>query len=365
MGLSFTIDGSQFTLVDSLGPERALIEWRTLSNGRCLPMADHADWSRVTGAESWCLGVEDAHGGCLGSVAIQVHRSRALPLFRILRVERFGGGVEPSAWGATLRALAAVAKRQPRVLRLHVELFAPEQERLERLSRGAREAGLVPSPAPRCYGTTSLVDLRPGVGEVLASFHGTARRHIRGVDKHPVEVRMIADETLGPRMNALLAETLARTGGTFAAKDWPAILQFSRERPDLSRVTGLFQVGSGDADGLLAYAWGCCHGDNVEYATAASTRATELKLPMAYSLAWDLMQWARDQDTMFFDFGGMTEGSHGSSDALGGISDFKRYFNGATSRVGEEWILEPSPIASGMVRLASRMATRLRPGARG
>lgn len=365
MTLAFSLEGFGFTLVDSLGPPRALVEWRTLSQGYHIPMGGHADWSRATRLSSWCLGVEDANGACLGSVTIQVHPSRALPSYRILRAERFGGGVDPAAWGATLKALAAVAARQPRVLRLHVEMFALEPARLDRLHEAAQEARLTPSPFPRCYGTTALVDLRRELGEVLASFHGTARRHIRAVDKNPVEVRTITDEKLGPRMNALLGETLARTGGAFAAKDWSAILRFSRERPDLSRVVGLFQAGPDDPDRLLAYAWGCSHGDHVEYATAASTRATELKLPMAYPLAWDLMQWAHEQGALYFDFGGLTEGSHGSEDALGGISDFKRYFNGKPARVGEEWMVEPSRFAAGLVRLASRVAARLRPGTSG
>lgn len=365
MSLVFSLEGFRFTLVNSLGSERALWEWRTLSGEFFLPMTGHVDWSTLSGSPAWCLGIEDPDGRCQGSVPIQVIRSRVLPTHRILRVERFGSGVTPSAWGAALRALASVASRQPRVLRLHVELFALEQDRFERLNNLAREAGLLPSPTPRCYGTTALVDLQPSVAEVLASFHGTARRHIRGVEKHPVEVRIITEENLGPRMDTLLQETLARTGGAFEPRNWSAIIRFSRVRPDLSRIVGLFQTVAGDENTLLAYAWGCCHGDHVEYATAASTRATELKLPMAYPLAWDLMQWAREQGAMFFDFGGMTEGSHGSSDALGGISDFKRYFNGMTARVGEEWVLEPSPFASKAARIASRLANRLRQGARG
>ena len=122
---------------------------------------------------------------------------------------------------------------------------------------------------------------------------------------------------------------------------------------------GLFRTDQSGPQGLLAFAWGCFHGDHAHYSTAASTRATDLRVPMAYSLAWELMQWARAQGAAAFDFGGISVGTHGDDDPLGGISDFKRYFQGATVRVGEEWILEPSPAAARLSRMLRRLGQAL------
>lgn len=364
MSNQFTIGDFTFTLLRGLGPERALWEWRILACGLHLPMADHAEWARVTGLSTWFLGVEGIDGECLGGCAIQVHPSRALSGYRILRVERFGGSVAAAAWEPTLLALATVGERTPRILRLYVELFALEAGKLPALSLGARRAGLLPSPHPRCYGTTALVDLTPAISAVFEGFHKTARQNIRAAGKYPVKVSSIDDQRLVPRMNELLRETLARTGGGFESQPWSEILEFSRVRPDRSRVVGLFRTDKGDPNLLLAFAWGRFHGDHVQYATAASTRSADLKVPMAYPLAWDLIQWAHQQAARHFDFGGLSEGSHGSADPLGGISDFKRYFKGEPARVGDEWMLEPSRVAAGIARSGAHLVDRLRRGLR-
>ena len=224
MSPAFQCGDYRFTLLDRPGPERAFWELRLAAAGLHLPMADTLAWTVATGSESWFLGLEDREGRCRGGAAIHVQRSRALPGFRILRVERFGTGVDSAAWQATLEALARIARERGRVLRLHVELFSVAPAVLARLSEVAGRAGLIPSPLPRCYGTTSLIDLTPEPEQIFAKFHSTARRHVRAVSKHPVEVREVGDPALSARMNFLLAETLQRTGGEFESHAWDAIL---------------------------------------------------------------------------------------------------------------------------------------------
>jgi hypothetical protein len=357
MSATFCSGDFRFRLLDSLGPERVFWESRVLAAGLYLPMADSAGWSRTLGLRSWFLGVEDREGFCRGGAAIRVHSSRSLPGFRILRVERFGGNVPEAAHDATLHAFAKLARGLSRILRLHVELFSPAPGTLSGMAAAANRAGLHPSTEPRCYGETSLVDLGGDTEALLGRFHATARRHIRAVAKHPVAVRTVDDLALAERMNDLLRETLRRTGGAFESHDWKAILRYSVDYPERSRVIGLFRTDRCGPESLIAYAWGCFHGDHAHYSTAASTRASDLRLPRAYSLAWELMQWARAQGATYFDFGGLTAGSHGDSDPLGGISDFKRYFNGTPARVGEEWVVEPHPA---LARLGKALH-RLRP----
>lgn len=358
MSIRFSCGEFRIALMESPGPERALWEWRVLARGLALPMMDHWEWAAALGHETWFLGLENQAGFCMGGLALRVHSSRAVPGFRILRVERLGGNLHPEACRAVMAALATVARQQRRVLRLHVEVFAPDPSIRGQLGAAAREAGMTASRVPRCYGPTTLIDLTREPAAILAGFNATARQNIRAVTKYPVEVRAVTDPALAGRLNELLRDTMHRTGGTFHAREWEGILRYSGDHPDRSRVVGLFRTDQTGPQTLIAYAWGCCHGDHVQYSTAATVRSPDIRMPLAYCLAWDLMQWGHRCGARCFDFGGITEGSQGGTDPLGGISDFKRYFKGTPATVGEEWVLEPSPAAAAVNRMVHRLRAR-------
>jgi GNAT acetyltransferase-like protein len=361
MSSPFSCGRYRFALLDRPGPARMLREWRLHASGFPLPMTDYGEWSESLGHTTWFLGIENEAGLCRGGLAIRVHPSRALPGFRILRVERLGANVDPSAYDATFEALARIARTSGRILRLHVETFSADAGTLARMGDAARAAGLLPSAAPRCYGPTSLIDLAREVPAILAGFNATARQNIRAVGKFPVAIRPVTDPALIPRMDELLRDTMQRTGGHTPPREWQGILPYSAAHPDRSRVIGLFRTDRPEPESLMAYAWGCCHGDHVQYSTAASTRAADLRLPMAYGLAWDLMQWGHAQGAKLFDFGGITEGTQGGADPLGGISDFKRYFKGSYAVVGAEWELEPRPAAARLARFLRGLKSKRRP----
>ena len=123
---------------------------------------------------------------------------------------------------------------------------------------------------------------------------------------------------------------------------------------------GLFGHGKSEPDTLLAFAVGHNHGDHVQYSHAASTRDTGgLPLPLGYALAWHIICWGKDLGAEWFDFGGITQGSHDSGDRLGGISDFKRYFTKTVETVGDEWVLEVRPVRSFVARVLSTTAAAL------
>jgi hypothetical protein len=144
-------------------------------------------------------------------------------------------------------------------------------------------------------------------------------------------------------LSELLEESFARTGGAAPPLPWPSIIASSARFPNLSRIAGLFQGEGEHPDGLLAFAWGCMHGDHARYDAAASTRRGDMHIPLGYGLVWDLLTWSRRNGATWFDFGGVTAGSAGSGDRLGGISDFKRGFSQRTEDVQEEWAYEPHP----------------------
>jgi hypothetical protein len=318
-------------------------------------MKAYADWAHTLRHTTWFLGVEDGGGRCHGGVTLRVHASRALPGFRILRIERFGGNVDPAAYDATFEALARIARQRGRILRLHVELFSPAPSLLVRLAAAARSAGMAPSPSPRRYQRTSLVDLTPEPPAIFAGFSSSARRNILAVAKHPVELRPIIEPALIPRMDDLLRDTMQRTGGRYHPGEWEGILRYSADHPERSRVIGLLRTDRSGPERLIAYAWGCMNGDHVQHTAAASARSADLRMPMSYCLAWDLMQWGRASGARYLDFGGITEGTEGGADPLGGISDFKRFFKGQLATVGDEWIAEPSRVAATLSRMLHRL----------
>ncbi len=150
------------------------------------------------------------------------------------------------------------------------------------------------------------------------------------------------------------------------------MIGFCTRHPDLARLVGLFQSGVSGPNALLAFALCFFHGDHAQYVTAASTRESSLKIPLAYGVAWDLLCWAKSEGATWFDFGGITDGTQGdSADLLGGISDFKRYFSKNVVEVGEEWVLEPRRVRAGLARgvgkgaaLLSGLGANLRRGRR-
>jgi lipid II:glycine glycyltransferase (peptidoglycan interpeptide bridge formation enzyme) len=194
----------------------------------------------------------------------------------------------------------------------------------------------------RGYATTLSVDLTPSEESILASFNQSTRRKIRGIGKFPVAVRPIDALSLASRMEELMHETLSRTGGDDRPREWEVPIALSQAEPCLSRLVGLFHEELKGPASLLAFAWGCGHGDHAHYRSGASTRAVENSIPCAHALLWDLMRWAKGAGCRWFDLGGITAGHHGSDDRLGGISDFKRGFSKQLVEVGQEWVFEPS-----------------------
>jgi hypothetical protein len=339
--------------------EREACEGALVAAGFPLPLPHRSAWGRLKASDdSWFLAVRDA-GGPRAGFAVAVSRSRALPGHLILRAERFGPGLAGRFRDLAVASLVRLAAANPSVLRVHVETFARADADREALEAALAAHRFRRVDEPRRYARTVAVDLQPDEESILASFHAKTRRDIRAAAKHPVRLAPIRDADAVGRMDELYRETMTRTGGEAKSRDWGAVIALSRDYPDLSRLVGLFRTDGGDPDALLAFAWGCGHGDHAHYDAAASTRRTELKVPLAYPLVWDLMCWAKRHGARWFDFGGVTEGHLGSDDRLGGISDFKRYFSKEVVAVGGEWLLEPHWVRAQLARAVSAGAAAL------
>src|SRR5688572_29880036 len=309
---SFPVRDHQAEIFFEPGPEWELCEEELIAAGLPLPLTHRSAWARSDSSQGpWFLAIRDSAGACRAGIGLQVSPSRALPGHLLVRVERFGDALTLGARDAALRALAILASRDRRILRLYLEVFTTDDAVRAEIERTAAELGLHLSESGRCYSHTVLIDLAPAQEQLFAALHPTARRHIRAVSKKPVELRAIEDVGLAPRLDSLLQETLARTGGDPTPHDWPTIIRFSGQYPSLSRLVGLFRTDRSGDESLLAFAWGRSQGRYVEYATAASTRDTDLKMPLVYPLAWDLISWARSIGARYFDFGGISPGTHG------------------------------------------------------
>ena len=353
-------NGFKVALLRGLTPEREQWERDLRSAGRALPLPHRSTWASLQAGggthDDWFLTVTDGNGQPCGAAALQVAPSRALPGHLVVRCERFGPGVRPEAQRAALDALVAFAHSQRRVLRLHVETFSIYPSERTALEDHIQKLGFVRVHPARCYEHTLLVSLEGSQDEILASLHGTARRHIRAASKHPVRLQPVEDPAHFARLDDISRETYARTGGRYDGTDWSRIVALSKQEPSASRLVGLYRTDIAGPEALLAFAWGCGHGDHVQYSRSGSTRATDLRMPLMYPVVWDLICWARTSGARFFDFGGITLGSHDSDDPLGGISDFKRYFSERVVAVGAEWAYEPRAFQAYAAKVMSSTA---------
>jgi lipid II:glycine glycyltransferase (peptidoglycan interpeptide bridge formation enzyme) len=242
-----------------------------------------------------------------------------------------------------------------------VEVFSRSLETRSAIARVLAELGFNKVGRSRCYRHTLALDLSEPEETIFASFHKKCRRDIRTADRNPVAVRPISDPKWIGRMDVIFRETLSRTGGLYRPQNWNSIIDISKSSPGLSRVIGLFRTDVSGAESLVAFAWASGHGDHWQYASAASIRTDDLKMPMTYCLVWNLIRWARHHGATWFDFGGITKGSaRDGRDPLGGISDFKRYFTKNVVEVGEEWVLEPHRFRGALARAISSGAVGVR-----
>lgn len=298
--------------------------------------------------------IRQASGAVCGGFAAQRRRSNALPGHMLLRVERFGAGVRSSqARLAGIRALADVSRQLPRVLRTYVGIFSEDVSVQGDIEAHLGRAGFTRNPGRRGYSRTAVVDLRPAEDAILASLHKTARSNIRAISRFPLEVRPVDTLEYVDRMQGLLSEAFARTGGETEQEDWPSLIRFSARHPQLSRIVGLFRSDRTGPESLLAFVHGLHHGSHAEYSAGATSRDSDIRVSQTYALVWDLVRWARQHGATFFDLGGITSPAGDGADPLQGISAFKRYFTREELYVGDEWVLEPSALRGSLARVVA------------
>jgi GNAT acetyltransferase-like protein len=328
-------------------------------SARCIaqPLPHRADWQRAHGAtETLFVVARTDDGEPIRSVSASIGLSRALPGHRVYRVERFSACKSPDADEAALTALAAVAHGDSRCLRLIVEIFERDGVVRPRLRRVLESLGFSRAPRGRMYERTRGFDLARPSADLMAALHKTARRNIRSPARRGLEVRPITDIAMAPRLGELMRQAFTRTGSVESRRPWRELIALSTTHPKCSRLAGLVDPNVPGPEGLLAFAWGCCHGSYASYEEGASGRRADLAgTSLGYAPLWDLIVWANEQtDAAWFDLGGVSAGGAGT--AQWGIAEFKRYFARDLIDVGEEWHIEPYKVSAAIARGVSHAA---------
>jgi GNAT acetyltransferase-like protein len=329
--------------------------------GFAIPLPSRAAWGRLLGGRLHRHAIAiDGAGSYGATLGFSLTPTRALPGHQILRLEAVGDAYGTAAGRALVGHAAQYAREHFRILRVVVELECREDSAREKLRTTLRESGFTPGPAERVAPYTLALELSPDEGTLLAGLGRSTRQNVRNAEKHGLQLETLSDPELSDRMNELLGASLTRTGGQVERVEWRTIMELSKALPQRSRLIGAFHGDTRDSAALVGFAWCMHHGDRAEYSHGASARLPGVRLPILYPVLWDLIVWAKREGAQWFDFGGITQGSAGSADALGGISDFKRGFSKQEIDFGEEWVLEPSPAKARIARLASAAMEGLR-----
>ncbi len=339
-----TADGFRVTTVGEADRSRAELALRAA--GVPLPLTDLEAWHRVgPGPASILCLIHDEAARLRGAFAVQRYASNALPLHSILRVEHLGESIPDGAEPALAAALRQLARKGRRVLRLVVEIHDRDPARRARLGAALSAAGFTKRPDVRMYQHTIAIDLSLDEHALLSTFSSRARRELRRAEKLPLSVVEVDGPANAAVLDALLQETFARTGGIAPPQDWARISALALAEPQRLRQFGVMLAEEGAAPRLVAFARVIRHGTFVVYETAASTRLEDRRIPMMYPIIWAILKWAKDTGSTWFDFGGVTAGTAGTSDdPVGGISEFKRNFGGEVVEVGEDWTFDGAPV---------------------
>ena len=328
------------------------VERELLATGIFLPMRHRAAAIYAHGESGLFVAVRDSRRW-IGGVFVQQRRLRVLPGYSLWRIDNLGNAMPANAREPVLRYVLDLVNQNHRVLRVNIGLFSRDRSVRAQLGSILDSLGLANTEA-NTYTRTIAVDLRSTEAELLSSFSSSVRKRLKEFARItiPVSIQPITDPSLAPRMNELMKQTMARTGGRFKPVDWERRIALASSNPDLCRIVGVVNSEIGGDEKLLAFVCGCHHGTHAQYSEGASARQLG-RLPLMYPLLWDLIRWARDNGAQWFDMGGVTAGSFGDGqDALGGISDFKRRFSDDVIDVADEWVLVPAS-------LVATLATRL------
>ncbi|MEI2611987.1 MAG: peptidoglycan bridge formation glycyltransferase FemA/FemB family protein [Candidatus Promineifilaceae bacterium] len=179
---------------------------------------------------------------------------------------------------------------------------------------------------------TMLVDLRPQLDTILASFKQKTRYNIRLAAKKEVTVREGAAADL-PTFNRLMQTTGQRNAFGVHAPEYYRDA-FDLFNPD-KRTLLLAEYQGKPLAGAMIFA----HGPLATFLFGGSSNEERERMP-AYAVQWAAMAWAKAQGCHWYDLWGVPDAPldeleaqfESRDDGLWGVYRFKRGFNGVIKR---------------------------------
>lgn len=313
------------------------------SRGLTIPH-DYATWPVLATSSSWVwCRVIGPSGELASGLAIELSGSRAIPGYRIGRVDRIGRDLHESIADSIGAVLLAAARTIPRLLRMEGRVFDEDPARRRRVSDSLAAAGWQHRTPPREYTQTLVLNVDRSRAELLKSFSRRLRNTIHGSLESPsLRYAPVLGDRYADRIRELHALPFARTGGVPPAIDVRGILA------DSASGTTSFLVGAFDAAGtppsdLVAFSWARLHGDHAVLEINASDRSPLVsEWSPGFALVSRVLDWAIERGAKWIDLGGLPSMDPAAGDPMRGVIEFKKRFSTDLRTVADEWTYEPS-----------------------
>lgn len=332
-------------------------EARLLASGFPLPYKSHLSWFRHCGMPGDRLAIVTGEDNeVLAALGVTLKRTRAVPGHQIIEICGVSDSYGKPYCGELFGKIRDFARTTGRILRIRVEVQCRSDSARTIIDKALADLGFQRVNATHIPERTLGIDLERDTEAILSSFGSSTRHKIRKGPRHGLQVITLSDRGLGDRMNELLQETFQRTGSEYDPVDWPGIMAICDESPNLARLVGAFDGPGRSPQNLLAFALATKHGESVLYDISASTRETNIRLPLLYPIIWDQIQWAKGVHASWFDMNGITACGPDSENAMSRISSFKLGFGGSELKFGEEWVFEPSAAKAMIARMSAQAA---------
>jgi lipid II:glycine glycyltransferase (peptidoglycan interpeptide bridge formation enzyme) len=202
----------------------------------------------------------------------------------------------------------------------------PELEKTVHSMEAFEAFGLVPVPPIQPNFSTVLIDLSPGVDEIMSSFNKKGRHAIHRAERDgvSVEVKETTDENC-----QIFYDLLAQTAGAQGFKNSIRPYDYYHRFWQRYTASGLGQLFFAYVDGkVVAGAFGMIFGDKSTYKDGASVRE-KTAYGASHLLQWHVMLWAKEQGSKQHNLLGTppSDRIHDETHPWYGVGRFKTSFN--------------------------------------
>jgi hypothetical protein len=321
-----------YELVDDTGFSREM-QWPNLSFWQSYRYLEYQN------TPFYLLQMSNLQNDSHYQMAIQVEVSK-IPLFQIGTISKWvmtTNAISQRDQNLLINKLLHFCQQHTNLMGLRIQAYMPGNECIGKiynllLSKGFNDTN------PKSYTMTRMIDLRPPVNELLSSFsaNGRARLKIKEKDLEKVEIKKIDNPETIPSLQKALNASFQRSAQTDCPFNFHSLLrsmaQFSK---DIVMLGFFFKETITEPKAFIT---GIKHGPVVEFSVGGSLSEPELRqYPFNHQLMWQLVLQSKNNGATFLDMGGI------NTQALLGITTFKRFFPGFELSVGREMEISLRP----------------------